>query len=551
MKKLLTILFFSLTFTLSVHAQMETFQKLYLTEHFTLCFDVVPTPDRGYLMTGFEDRPAPFIFPLTPFLCKIDCTGEVEWMKKYGVSTNIDNTDPRVAVLDAGDYMMMSTVLEADYDILVTRTTPDGETVWSNTYGGPAKDVGRGMLKLEDDNIVVVGSTQSYGTDTETPYSDMYMMKISGETGDTIWTQTLGLTEGIDDLWAVAEGENGDLTFVGRSFFSEGIFLSLIRTNAGGKVLWSKVMGRTNHHAQAFDIQRMDNNDFVITGMTTLAKQDFNSFVDVPVIRITPDGEIVWAKILHGSGPDLSEIGSSLVIHNGVVAVALESTSYPTQQPDITKRMIYQLDVNTGALLYAKMFNDPGGQFPMIRKDHEGFIMSGFTDEFPGSWNDPILTKLDDNFDSGCNEEELTNLTIVADENWDVSDIVYDHDKGAVVSPYMVDSTGMAFRDSTLCFSGSIPESCEVVSSIRQEKQTLEFSAFPNPTSGYLEITLPEITFSEGYLEIFNLQGQRLDIKQIDDSSKPVLELDRWPAGVYMLKLQLDQLSATKLIEKF
>jgi hypothetical protein len=48
------------------YSQLNTFQKLYLTEHFTTCFDIVPTPDQGYLITGFEDRPAPFNMPLVP-----------------------------------------------------------------------------------------------------------------------------------------------------------------------------------------------------------------------------------------------------------------------------------------------------------------------------------------------------------------------------------------------------------------------------------------------------------------------------------------------------
>jgi len=243
MKKALatsTIVAVFLLVTSNAYAQLESFQKLYLTEHFTTCFDVVPTPDQGYLITGFEDRPAPFMMPLVPYLAKIDCRGEMEWMKKYGVSTMIDNTDPRVAVLDQGDYIMMSTVQEASYDILVTRTSPEGETVWQKLYGGAAKDVGRGLLKTADDNIIVMGSTQSYGSDTDTPYSDMYAVKINSATGDTLWTQAWGNTLGIDDLWAAAEDESGNLTFVGRSFYDEGIWLSVIRTTSAGKILWAK-----------------------------------------------------------------------------------------------------------------------------------------------------------------------------------------------------------------------------------------------------------------------------------------------------------------------
>ncbi|MBV6653253.1 MAG: hypothetical protein KI786_05835, partial [Mameliella sp.] len=390
----------------SSNAQLRSFQTLYQSEHFTTCFDIAPTLDQGYIITGFEDRPAPFNMPLVPYLAKINCQEEMEWMKKYGITTNIDNTDPRVATLSDGDYIMMSTILQQSYDVLVTRTRPDGTTVWQNTYGGIEKDVGRGMLKLADDNLIVVGSTHSYGTDTETPYSDMYAVKINSVNGDTIWTKTYGNINDIDDLWGLVESESGELTFVGRSFFDEGIWLSLIRTDASGRIKWSKVIGKTNHHSQGFDIQAYPNGDLVVTGLTTIAKIDFNSLVDLPVIRFDADGNVLWATVIHGSGPDISEVGSTIVLEDDVIGIALESTSYPTVSPDITKRLIYQLNPDNGALIKAVAFNDAGGQFPMLRKDWNGYIMSGFTDEYPGSWNDPILVKMDENFQSGCNETD-------------------------------------------------------------------------------------------------------------------------------------------------
>jgi len=532
-------------------AQLETFQKLYQTDYFTHCYDVAPTLDNGYIITGFEDRPAPFTDPLVPYLCKIDCTGEVEWVRKYGLTTGIDNSDPRVATLNTGDYIMMNTVLEQDYDLLVVRTTPDGVPVWRKTYGGTRKDVGRGMLKLNDDNIVVVGSTMSYGTDATSVYSDMYALKINSENGDTIWTKTYGNSDGIDDLWGITEADNGELTFIGRSFFDAGIWLSLIHTDADGNILWTRFYGKTNHHAQGFDIITMDDGGFAFTGFTTLAKQDFTSLSDVQVIRTDANGDVQWAKVYHGASPDLSELGSTLLATGDTIVVALESSSYPTTEQDITQQLLYFLDASSGTLMHAKSFNGRGGQFPMLRKDWSGYIMSGMTDEFPGSWNDPILRKLDANFESGCQETDWTSQTQTEEPIWEVELGSYSVGSGSFLNDYFADSLASNYVDSTFCFTGEIPTSCEVISSTEEQRLSPLYTLFPNPTSDLVTLQFLEPQTTPVTIQLFHLNGQQIRTEIALDGSMYSLNLNLLPSGIYLLQIQSEgNLYIEKVVKK-
>jgi hypothetical protein len=523
----------------STDAQLQTFHKLYKTDFFTHCYDVAPTLDYGYIITGFEDKPAPFNFPLVPYLCKIDCNGEVEWLRKYGQTTGLDNSDPRVTTLNNGDYIMMNTVLEQSYDILLVRTTPNGEAVWKKTYGGFNKDVGRGMIKLKDNNLLVVGSTYSYGTDISTFYSDMYALKINSVTGDTIWTKTYGNAGGIDDLWGITEGENGELTFVGRSFYDNGIWLSVIHTDMNGDILWAKNYGKTNHHAQGFDIIGLDDGGFVFTGFTTLAKQDFNSLSDIQVIRVRSNGEIIWAKVFHGSSPDLSELGSSIVSTGDTLAIALEATSYPTPNADITKQLLYLLDTESGDLLQAKSFNSTGGQFPMIRKDWSGYIMSGMTDEFDGSWNDPILRKLDNNFSSGCQETDWTMLTVTEEPIWNVEDANFSVSNGSFSIDYLADSLATNYVDSTLCFSGETVANCEMITSTEQvPSSAFSIRMFPNPTTDRLHIQFSQRLEGSAYIRLFNTNGQEMMNLSVQNELEYTLDISELPSGLYFLQVQ-------------
>lgn len=95
-----------------------------------ICFDIVLILDQGYIIIGFEDWFVFFNMLLVFYLVKIDCWGEMEWVKKYGMIMNIDNMDFGVAVLNDGDYVMMFIVLQVNYDFLVMRVCLDGVIVW-------------------------------------------------------------------------------------------------------------------------------------------------------------------------------------------------------------------------------------------------------------------------------------------------------------------------------------------------------------------------------------------------------------------------------------
>ena len=203
-----------------------------------------------------------------------------------------------------------------------------------------------------------------------------------------------------------------------------------------------------------------------------MAKFDFNALVDAAVIRTDEQGNVIWSTTLHGTSPDLSEVGSTILAKDDTLLVALETTSYPDPSPDLTKRMLYLLDAQSGTLFEAKSFNGSGGQFPMIRKDWTGYIMSGMTDEFAGSWNDPILVKLDNDLESGCEETDWTVFTVGENPVWDVVDGGYTIGAGSFVNGYGAGSLGSDFVDSTFCFAGTVPAICETITST---KETLHF----------------------------------------------------------------------------
>ncbi|NIM92189.1 MAG: hypothetical protein GTO18_00530 [Anaerolineales bacterium] len=62
-------------------------------------------------------------------------------------------------------------------DVYLVRLSPQGEVLWSRTYGGERKDNGWDLLETEEGGFIVVGFTNSFGEGG----GDMYIIKVNQE----------------------------------------------------------------------------------------------------------------------------------------------------------------------------------------------------------------------------------------------------------------------------------------------------------------------------------------------------------------------------------
>jgi hypothetical protein len=102
------------------------FQKEYETKAFTHCYDIAPLPDGGFLLSGIQDVPT-FSAPGTPYITKVDCTGEPEWTKRFEAVSGLNNTDHEVAVISEDEYVLLSSRgSTGNFDILVAKLDAEG-----------------------------------------------------------------------------------------------------------------------------------------------------------------------------------------------------------------------------------------------------------------------------------------------------------------------------------------------------------------------------------------------------------------------------------------
>lgn len=145
-------------------------------------YRTVLTSDGGILIAGFtrsEGQGGKDIL-----LLKLDSDGEEEWHNTYGDSMN--QYCGGVVELSNGDFAVCGTTEPADghsEDIYLFRVNSGGDLIWDRAYDtGGSADYGRGILRTENDNLVIAGE-----------YHDRYFFLFRTDSdGEIIWQSHWG-----------------------------------------------------------------------------------------------------------------------------------------------------------------------------------------------------------------------------------------------------------------------------------------------------------------------------------------------------------------------
>jgi len=170
------------------------------------------------------------------------------------------------------------------------------DTLWTRTYGGAASDEARCVMECQDSGYAIAGSTASWGNGG----SDMYLIRINPN-GDTLWTKTYGGSED-DQGYALAQTLDSGLVIAGstRSSGAGGSDVFLVKTDATGNALWQRVYGGVLDE-QAFDVMELADHGYIVAGST----RSFGAgYLDVYVVRTDSAGDTVWTRTFGGTDND-------------------------------------------------------------------------------------------------------------------------------------------------------------------------------------------------------------------------------------------------------
>lgn len=262
--------------------------------------------------------------------CKLDTSG-CSWSFSAG---SVADELGRALALDAqgnsyvagsftGPMVLGSTTLisRGDRDILVARLDPGGKVRWAAALGGASRDVANAVSLDGTGNLLVTGyfsGSARFGSVTLSSRGgkDVFVARLDPQ-GKLLWAAGLGGSEDDEGLGLAADS-NGRCYVSGRfagsvNFGSVqrkangGEDLFVVRLDPQGKVLWSLSAGGSGDDAAAA-VALDGKGQLLLTG-DILGKVkigartlDAEVYHDVLVARLTPEGKVAWA--ISGGSPD-------------------------------------------------------------------------------------------------------------------------------------------------------------------------------------------------------------------------------------------------------
>lgn len=179
---------------------------------------------------------------------------------------------------------------------VLLKFAPDGSLVWQRSWDGGATERGEAVAVASDGSVYVTGSTSSFGAGE----NDIFALKFTSA-GALVWQKTWG-TSASDDGQGVAVASDGSVYVAGvtprpNTFEFDVVLLKL---HPDGNLVWQKMYSAgTGTDARGGVTVAPGGSVYVAGGFF-----DRNSDLDALLIKVAPDGSLVWDRSWGGRSGD-------------------------------------------------------------------------------------------------------------------------------------------------------------------------------------------------------------------------------------------------------
>jgi len=254
------------------------------------------TDDGGYIIAGAAGNN----YRLLIYLVKTNDNGDTLWTKILGqefpsntvVAKWVSQTTDGGFILTGLFYSYQSN----SWDIFLVKTDGNGAALWSKSYGSSEYEQGYCVQQTSDGGYIISGRTGQFDN-----IGDVWLLKTDAN-GDTLWTRVYGDSMGSQQGFSVHQILDDGYIIGAESSYGgmvDSSFIYVIRTDANGDTLWTKTYGHTQGNFYNLrSLQPTSDGGYIIVGYVlyndTTLRQNLG---DIYLMKISANGDSLWATI--------------------------------------------------------------------------------------------------------------------------------------------------------------------------------------------------------------------------------------------------------------
>ena len=277
--------------------------------------DIIQTVDGGFIVGAFSSSSDGDVSENNGmrdfWIVKLNMSGSIEWENNIGGSS--DDILESIIQSSDGGYVAVGFSSSDEFgingqsDAWIIKLNESGVFQWETNLGGSQRDIAFSVDQTTDQGYIIAGYTE-----TNDNKRDMWITKLDA-IGDFSWERSFVGTDN-EEAESIEQTSDGGYIISGYSESDDGDIgenkggndAIIIKTDMAGNMQWKKIFGGTGSEG-INDIHQTNDGGYIAIGSSSsndVDVEDNNGATDFWIIRLEPDGSIVWQKNMGDEGND-------------------------------------------------------------------------------------------------------------------------------------------------------------------------------------------------------------------------------------------------------